>query len=1514
MHRSLVLMQANPDTTSGSALCTTRERRDEQFTQSSESPVHGITVLNDCPDATVDICFIHGLYENRLSTWTANGQSSPWPKTLLAGRLDKTRILTFGYDAYAVSRSVASQNRLEDHAGHLLYGLTADRIVCNASSRPIIFIAHSIGGFVCKLAITLSRNSPYTYLQSIFEYTKGIIFMGTPHTKISEAWHNILAAGLGLKDFTKEPLMEVLHIRSELLQHVHNEFLLTTQEKREQGCPFWITNFFEELPTRAMGIVVPKLSATLQGYKTISIHANHSDMVKFGSAEDDGFKRLLGELVGWKKETSTALPDTLDTMNAEKRTRGSYKASSDHIHPNEESDVDVMENPANPPIDYLEVALKLLKIPESIRARVAVLQCLEILNLVDAAEFLPIFIQKESYSHNGKVSWQLSELADAFHSIISQEQSRGIEIMVDALDECDPDNLGSMIRRFDDSIKIARSAGVKLRVCWSDRHNPHFELKLANGPEILIDEQNHDDIRNYIEEKTAPWRVDGSLYSIGEELIRRANGNFLWAVLVCQNLIDAPDMRKPELEKRLGSTPSSLYYVFWDTLKHIEASEERLRDFICIAQCIFCCFRPLTIVELCAALSLRTGNNQMMLSRLDCSTENLEQFKKRVTDVSGGLFEVVTTMNFGASGKFAAEDTRVQTTHNTVRDFLGGKDAIELLRATSWDDFMTQGHKELTLTCFKALLSEEFDPIVPEPKSEGLKSINEIFESLILPRQPPKNKFLETYVQHFVFEHFGRASDYFSDKSPAPTALESVSMYNQVFQNFVRLSCSNITENDTFRLRFSDQLRKVCINAKSFGIDAEELSKLITFMNDLPASSSFLSSIAMFVDKGNESKRSQSQSTQATSTALRSITATNSITMIKTDDFTDTILIQANNAESAALRNRSSSNTSNHNAFDEDCTSVVSNDEEIRSQIGKKTKSRAQIYAVRLFGRIIAELIELRPLHEGALTRLGRHRFVRNYCRLLKHYVLKLQEDSDNRTRIQDITIRVLKSRQNRKDIARKIIQVLGPDDDDVTDHSSSDDSEQGRRFEENKKDVVQADDCDDFDSDLLAIVADANEFLCRNISMLDLELRLLVLPASLRETIESIPKADIHISHANDLSLINKIKAFIEDNTPIDWEWWPLKPRVPDLPPGRRRLEWQVSGFTYYQAISSAEAVMIQGIMDRIGKHPPKCYCCVATFHLSMVIKETFKSLLLWTVHQCKTSWPIQPPSTARLRYTPTATTTTKTTSAVAQNTPLTTFSGQPNANSHNATQRQSSGQNNPLRKPPPTSLWIIFGVKDLFDFHEIENIDMSAQLMNDAMFFKELKQLEKKYRWPLLRWFSPYIFTYCKFVQFETMNADRVFCCGESLPEDHGHGGHYEYHPRPPSATNPPIKRIEFERYLRTCGTFCLWAYMPILKHKCCRYHVDSHKWKKIPKKRVRFDPQAGDPGDVAYGIEAVYALSFTVVLSYHTLSILAWSGFWVYWLENHPNDLQNASVPTMVFLGVVASFWGVLMMNRK
>ncbi|KAM0321508.1 hypothetical protein ACHAQA_010076 [Verticillium albo-atrum] len=266
-----------------------------------ESFADGIEVWQDPPGANVDICFVHGLTGGRNSTWTAEGQAAPWPKLLLADKLTTARILTFGYDAYVLRASVASTNKLADHARNLLSDLTDCREASDAVSRPLIFVAHSLGGLVCKEAILQSRNNSALHLQGIFSSLAGIIFMGTPHQGSWMAkWAKIPAKGLGIIKSTNTKLLGVLETGDDFLESVQRRFLDMVQEQQKQhGRSVEIMCFYEELPITGVGTIVSQDSATFQSHPLLSIRATHSGIVKFKREEETGFKRVYAELRRW---------------------------------------------------------------------------------------------------------------------------------------------------------------------------------------------------------------------------------------------------------------------------------------------------------------------------------------------------------------------------------------------------------------------------------------------------------------------------------------------------------------------------------------------------------------------------------------------------------------------------------------------------------------------------------------------------------------------------------------------------------------------------------------------------------------------------------------------------------------------------------------------------------------------------------------------------------------------------------------------------------------------------------------------------------------------------------------------------------------------------------------------------------------------------------------------------------------------------------------------------------------
>jgi alpha-beta hydrolase superfamily lysophospholipase len=113
------------------------------------------------------IVAVHGLGEDARQTWTNAKTRIFWLKDCLPHDLSDARIMTFGYNAAAaLGRSMAD---VVDHARDLLSclldkrnrekvedtsWLASHRAIADGISqearRPIIFLAHSLGGIIVK--------------------------------------------------------------------------------------------------------------------------------------------------------------------------------------------------------------------------------------------------------------------------------------------------------------------------------------------------------------------------------------------------------------------------------------------------------------------------------------------------------------------------------------------------------------------------------------------------------------------------------------------------------------------------------------------------------------------------------------------------------------------------------------------------------------------------------------------------------------------------------------------------------------------------------------------------------------------------------------------------------------------------------------------------------------------------------------------------------------------------------------------------------------------------------------------------------------------------------------------------------------------------------------------------------------------------------------------------------------------------------------------------------------------
>lgn len=99
--------------------------------------------------------------------------------------MPNARILTYGYDTKIrhFLQGQISRNTVQDHAWDLLCTLEAQRRSFLEESRPLVFVAHSLGGVVVRDALKQASHCQDTHPHhhSLFPSTIAAMFFGTPH-------------------------------------------------------------------------------------------------------------------------------------------------------------------------------------------------------------------------------------------------------------------------------------------------------------------------------------------------------------------------------------------------------------------------------------------------------------------------------------------------------------------------------------------------------------------------------------------------------------------------------------------------------------------------------------------------------------------------------------------------------------------------------------------------------------------------------------------------------------------------------------------------------------------------------------------------------------------------------------------------------------------------------------------------------------------------------------------------------------------------------------------------------------------------------------------------------------------------------------------------------------------------------------------------------------------------------------------------------------------------------------
>ncbi|KAI1124664.1 Alpha/Beta hydrolase protein [Nemania abortiva] len=256
---------------------------------------HGLEVVYDGPEAKLDIVAVHGLNGHREKTWTAtNGVH--WLRDLLPRDIPDIRVLTWSYDAATHSPDRASCQCLYSQGLELVADLTRARTLTQSIERPIIFVAHCLGGLVVKSALIHSDAARYGVLRDrrlVITSTYGVLYMGTPHRgSDGMSLGRLLANIASIFTPVDDRIPQHLERDSEWLQQQLNQYNPVSNK--------FATRFaYERYETTVLlgykTLVVPRAPAIIpsqEDVESIAIFADHISMTKFSENTDKGYVKI----------------------------------------------------------------------------------------------------------------------------------------------------------------------------------------------------------------------------------------------------------------------------------------------------------------------------------------------------------------------------------------------------------------------------------------------------------------------------------------------------------------------------------------------------------------------------------------------------------------------------------------------------------------------------------------------------------------------------------------------------------------------------------------------------------------------------------------------------------------------------------------------------------------------------------------------------------------------------------------------------------------------------------------------------------------------------------------------------------------------------------------------------------------------------------------------------------------------------------------------------------------------
>jgi hypothetical protein len=210
---------------------------------------------------------------------------------------------------------------------------------------------------------------------------------------------------------------------------------------------------------------------------------------------------------------------------------------------------------------------------------------LQLLNNVPGLETVFDSLRLTAWPQEGQIQWTIQLLEHIFRQAIQSLGQLQAVCFIDALDECNEDEIRNMVSFFEHVGELAVASGLKIWVCFSSRHYPH--ITISSGLQLVLEGQegHEQDIASYVDSKL---KIGNSKVAedIKVDLRTKASGVFMWVALVVDILNKEFDRgRIHALRKRLREIPADLHDLFRDILTRDTRDRDKL--ILCIQWILF---------------------------------------------------------------------------------------------------------------------------------------------------------------------------------------------------------------------------------------------------------------------------------------------------------------------------------------------------------------------------------------------------------------------------------------------------------------------------------------------------------------------------------------------------------------------------------------------------------------------------------------------------------------------------------------------------------------------------------------------------------------------------------------------------------------------------------------------------------------------------------------------------------------------------------------------------------------